>query len=119
MTVSAVRPWRRALQREACFPSSDFGPVLLSALRRLASICLYEVIGSQRPNWLRFVVLTGLTNCTWQRMCFKPKDARGRTWIDTGLFPPSRFIPATMHLAMMSSTKRNRKLVADLAAECR
>ena len=39
MTVSAVRPWRRALQRDARFPASVFGPVLGSALRRLASIC--------------------------------------------------------------------------------
>src|SRR5215469_16050526 len=54
MTVSAVRPWRRALQREACFPSSDFGPVLLSALRRLASICLYEVIERHAPKLRSF-----------------------------------------------------------------
>src|ERR1035437_851519 len=44
MTVSAVRPWRTALQRERCFPSGVVGPVLFSALRRLASICLRELI---------------------------------------------------------------------------
>src|SRR6516225_1843689 len=33
-----------ALQREACFPVSVLGPVLLRELRRLASICLKEVI---------------------------------------------------------------------------
>ena len=44
MTVSAVRPWRTALQRERCLPSGVVGPVLLSALRRLASICLRELI---------------------------------------------------------------------------
>src|SRR5215468_593606 len=59
-TVSAVSPWRTALQRDTCFPASVFGPVLLSALRRLASICRYEIIVSQLPNWLRFVVLTRL-----------------------------------------------------------
>ena len=47
MTVSAVRPWRTALQRERCFPSGVVGPVLFSALRRLASICLRELIGNQ------------------------------------------------------------------------
>src|SRR5437868_6629097 len=47
-----------ALWREACFPTSVFGPVLFSAFRRLASICLYEVIGSHVPNWVRFVILT-------------------------------------------------------------
>jgi hypothetical protein len=46
-TVSAVRPWRTALQRERCLPSSEIGPVLLRALRRLASICLKEVIERQ------------------------------------------------------------------------
>jgi hypothetical protein len=45
---------RLALQRDARFPASVFGPVLLSALRRLASICRYEVIGS----CFRFAVLT-------------------------------------------------------------
>jgi hypothetical protein len=44
MTVSAVRPWRTALQRERCLPSSVTGPVLLVALRRLASICLKVVM---------------------------------------------------------------------------
>jgi len=38
MTVSAVRPWRKALQRERCLPSGVVGPVLFRALRRLASI---------------------------------------------------------------------------------
>src|SRR5262249_55564882 len=56
MTVSAVRPWRSALRRDACFPGSVFGPVLRSALPRLASICRYEVMGFL-PNWLRFVIL--------------------------------------------------------------
>jgi hypothetical protein len=46
-----------ALQREACLPAPVFGPVLLSAFRRLASICLYEVMGSGFQNWVRFAVL--------------------------------------------------------------
>jgi hypothetical protein len=50
-------------------------------------------------------------------MCFKPKDASRRAWIDTGPLPPGCFISAAMDFAMMSATKRNRELVADLAAE--
>src|SRR5262249_24463417 len=58
--VSAVSPWRRALQRDTCFPDSVFGPVLRSALRRLAWICRYEVIESHPPSWLRCLILTWL-----------------------------------------------------------
>ena len=47
MTVSAVRPWRTALQRERRLPSAVVGPVLFSALRWLASICLRELIENQ------------------------------------------------------------------------
>ena len=35
-----VKPWRNAFRRERSLPSGVVGPVLLSALRRLASICL-------------------------------------------------------------------------------
>jgi len=38
---------------------------------------------------------------------------------NAGLFPPGGLIAAAMHLAVMSAAKRNRKLVADLVAECR
>src|ERR1019366_8046237 len=54
MTVSAVRPWRTALQRERCLPSSVTGPVLLRALRRLASICLKVVIERQPQKLASF-----------------------------------------------------------------
>src|SRR6516165_3400074 len=57
MIVSAVRPCRIPLQRDIRFPASVFGPVLLSALLRLASTCLKEVIGNRPPNWVRFVIL--------------------------------------------------------------
>src|SRR6516225_5832000 len=57
MTVSAVSPWRTALPRDACLPVSVFGPVLLRALRRLASIWRYEVMERRFPNWVRFGVL--------------------------------------------------------------
>ena len=39
--------WRKALRRERSLPSGVVGPVLLSALRRLASICLRELIEDQ------------------------------------------------------------------------
>ena len=43
MTVSVVKPWRTALQRDLSFPGLVAGPVLLVALCLLASICLSEV----------------------------------------------------------------------------
>src|ERR1035437_7383692 len=69
MTVSAVRPWRNALRRERCLPSGVVGPVLLSALRRLASICLRELIDDQQVKLGSFrhgkrdAVRFGLTLC--------------------------------------------------------
>lgn len=56
MTVSAVNPWRTALLRDCRFPLSVVGPVLLCALRRLASICLSDAIGGGLLNWLRLVI---------------------------------------------------------------
>ena len=50
ITVSAVRPWRTALRRDCWLPSSLLGPVLLSALRRLAWICRNEVIAARPPE---------------------------------------------------------------------
>jgi hypothetical protein len=41
-TVSAVNPWRTALRRDWPSPASVVEPVLLRALRRLASICLKD-----------------------------------------------------------------------------
>jgi hypothetical protein len=55
MTVSAVRPWRTALQRERCLPSGVVGPMLFSALRRLASICLRELIANPSEQLGSFV----------------------------------------------------------------
>src|SRR5262249_56605679 len=57
MTVSAMSPWRTALPRDAFLPASIFGPVLLRAFRRLASIWRYEVMERHLPNWVRFEVL--------------------------------------------------------------
>src|SRR6266436_6601138 len=44
-TVSAHSPCRTAFRRDRRLPSSVLGPVLLMALRRLASICRNEVMG--------------------------------------------------------------------------
>src|SRR5262249_23668420 len=57
MTVSAVSPWRTALRRDFCFPASVLGPVLLNALRRLASNCRHDVIAARPSNWVRFAIL--------------------------------------------------------------
>src|SRR5215471_16648914 len=69
MTVSAVRPWRSALRRDFCFPASVFGPVLRSALARLAWICRYEVMGFL-PNWLRFEILLRPYRLRWAMDAF-------------------------------------------------
>src|SRR5262252_8671304 len=57
MTVSAVSPWRTALRRDVSLPTSVLGPVLLRALRRLASNCLHDVIEAGPSNWVRFAIL--------------------------------------------------------------
>src|SRR5260370_35034764 len=49
MTVSAHNPCRMAFCRDWLLPSSVFGPVLLMALRRLASIWRNEVMGWCAP----------------------------------------------------------------------
>ena len=52
-------------------------------------------------------------------MRLQPQSARRIGWIDTGLVPPRRFIATAMNLAMVSTTERDRELIADLAAERR
>jgi hypothetical protein len=50
-------------------------------------------------------------------MTFQPENASGHRRIDTGLYPPCRFITAAMDLAMMAATKRYRELIADFASQ--
>ena len=50
-TVSAVSPCLTALRRERLFPALVFGPVLLSAFRRLASIWLNDAIRDRVLAW--------------------------------------------------------------------
>ena len=65
MTVSAVKPWRRALRELRCLPSLLRGPVLRSAFRRLAWNCLGDVmtrpseLGSFRNSAAAAVVVAG------------------------------------------------------------
>src|SRR6516225_246392 len=80
ITVSAVSPWRTALQRDTCFPASVLGPVLLSALRRLASICLYEVMVSRFPNRLRFAILNPRADVSSAKGCELWRQHRYRTY---------------------------------------
>ena len=48
----------------------------------------------------------------------EPERTSTDAWIDPGAPPPVGFIAAAMDLAMMAATQWDRKLVADLAAEC-
>ena len=52
-------------------------------------------------------------------MCLQPKHASSGGRINAGFVPPDGFIPAAMHLTVMSPAQRNRKLVADLPAKRR
>jgi hypothetical protein len=52
-------------------------------------------------------------------MCLQPKHASSGGCINAALVPPDGFIPAAMHLTVMSPAQRNRKLVADLPAKRR
>jgi hypothetical protein len=50
-------------------------------------------------------------------MCLQPEHTSRGVRVDTGSVPPRRFITTAMDLAMMASTQRNGKLVADFAAK--
>src|SRR5262249_180787 len=89
MTVSAVRPWRSALRRDACFPGSVFGPVLRSALPRLASIRRYEVMGFL-PNWLRFGILARPYRLRAAMHAFSATKREPRHRDRPRAFPPTR-----------------------------
>ena len=52
-------------------------------------------------------------------MCFEPQRPSVDRWINSEFCPPSRFIPTSMHFAMMPTAERDRELIADLAAEGR
>jgi hypothetical protein len=60
-----------------------------------------------------------LVGHNWQRMCDQPKDSGGGSRVNPNVVPPDGFVAAAMHLAVMTPAKRDRELVADLAAECR
>ena len=124
-------------------PSSVIGPVLLRALRRLASSCLKDVIeGRPRQYWLRFgiwapfadrpitlgVSLTSagsgqrgrtfeariVRSCRqWMRL--QPQRPGGNGRIDPDFQPPCGFVAATVDLAMVPAAKRDGELIADLA----
>ena len=50
-------------------------------------------------------------------MLLQPKRASNDRRVDAGLFPPSRFVAATVDLAMMSPAQRHDELVAHFAPE--
>jgi hypothetical protein len=49
-------------------------------------------------------------------MCLQPKHASNGGRIDAGLVPPRGFITAPMHLAMMTTTERDREIIANFSA---
>jgi hypothetical protein len=54
ITVSAVRPWRTALQRERCLPSSVFGPVLFApTVLRRCDECRRRICSTMRLHCRR------------------------------------------------------------------
>ena len=122
MTVSAVRPWRTALQRERSFPSGVVGPVLLSALRRLASICLSELIEDQLAElalFCRFGAVQAsrhLQARILRRVCSQSSLA-----ISSGLIlrfsHQAHFIAGLMQLPVMTAAEGYGELVADFEAE--
>jgi hypothetical protein len=123
-------------------PFSVFGPVLLRALRRLASICLNEVLSASRDNWLRFVFWASLADPPLalavsgtdsgeggrafelrlvrsgrQRMALQPKRAGRDGRIDTSLNPPCGFIAAVMDLTVVTPAQWHSELVAHFSPE--
>jgi hypothetical protein len=54
---------------------------------------------------------------SWQRMCFQPQRTSTGGRIDAGLVPPGCLVTATMDLAVMSATERDREFIADFAAD--
>jgi hypothetical protein len=52
-------------------------------------------------------------------MCLQPKHASSGGRINAGFVPPDGFIPAAMHLTVMSPAQRDSKFIADLAAKRR
>ena len=120
MTVSAVRPWRRALRRECSLPSGVVGPVLLSALRRLASICLSELIEDQLELGSFFRHEEGPARGIgsrrfWVRLFPKPLGDFKR--VDLEILPPGHLIASLMQLPMMTAAERDGEFIADFETE--
>ena len=55
----------------------------------------------------------------WQRMCPEPQNACRGGRVNANFSPPTGFIGAAMHLAMMSAAQWDSKFIADLAAKRR
>jgi hypothetical protein len=109
-------------------------PVVLRALRRLASIVgrmslrRWDVIGfvlslaSDRPcdeaapeATFRRLFSAVVIRMPGQRMGSEPERTRCTNRVDTRTFPRGGFVPGSMNLAMVATTERDSKFVANLA----
>ena len=141
ITVSAVRPCRSELQRERCLPFTVAGPVLLEALRRLASICLKVVIGKlleQSGSFCNSMHRRRSADrrrhcfCSWNSFrrahprasfalpgrkadAFQPERAGGCVRVCASLLPPRGFVAMSMNFAMMAAAQRDREFIAHFA----
>ena len=102
-----MSPWRIALNRERSLPSDVFGPVLLSALRRLAWICLRVLIGLIYACAIRRGFRMGLL----------PESFGNCERVDIHGFPPCLFITGLVQLPVVPAAEWDRKLVAHFQAE--
>jgi hypothetical protein len=50
-------------------------------------------------------------------MTYQPQGASQNGRIDTGLFPPYRFIATAVNFSMMAATQGDCELIADFAAK--
>src|SRR5437879_5773817 len=134
MTVSAHSPCRTAFRRDRLLPSSVFGPVLMTALRRLASICRNEVMGWRAPRHLVrrcFCIVGGIqlgTNLNLpgcdcgiaivqlkQASCPQLLCLLECVYLQIG--PPRPFVAMAMQLLVMLAAQRHGEFVADLESE--
>src|SRR5262249_23979038 len=106
---------------------SVFGPVLLSALRRLASICRNEVMACAAVDSFLASMSGSMTVPAWALLgCFRcgcsaidprelPQFERERYRIDGELSPPCRLVTLAVKITVMDATQWDCEFVTDTA----